>query len=155
MKAILALVFSVGLCLLVGALGGWAMASSLGDWYPTLNKPSFNPPNWLFGPVWTVLYVAMGIAAWRVWSKAWANRARAPLVLFALQLALNLGWSIVFFGLHAIGAAVVVILALEAAILATLLAFRRIDGLAAALLVPYALWVAFATALNVAIWRLN
>jgi len=112
-------------------------------------------PNWLFGPVWTVLYAMMGVAAWRVWCKAWGNRARRPLALFALQLALNLGWSVTFFGLHAIGAAVVVIVALEAAILGTMLAFRRIDGVAAALLVPYALWVAFATLLNVTIWRLN
>ncbi len=155
MRKILALVFFVGLCLLVGALGGWVTATSVSDWYPTLNKPSFNPPNWLFGPVWTALYVLMGIAAWRVWSTAWADRARGPLALFALQLALNLGWSVVFFGLRAPGPAVVVIVALEAAILATILAFRRIDGLAAALLVPYALWVAFATVLNVAVWRLN
>lgn len=155
MRRIAVLVIFVGLCLAVGALGGWVTAGSVKDWYPTLSKPSFNPPNWLFGPVWTVLYVMMGVAAWRVWCKAWADRARGPLTLFALQLALNLGWSVTFFGLHAIGAAVVVIVALEAAIVATMLAFRRIDGLAAALLAPYALWVAFATALNVAIWQLN
>ena len=155
MRRIAALVVFVGLCLAVGALGGWVTAGSVKDWYPTLHKPSFNPPNWLFGPVWTVLYAMMGVAAWRVWCKAWGNRARRPLALFALQLALNLGWSVTFFGLHAIGAAVVVIVALEAAILGTMLEFRRIDGLAAALLVPYALWVAFATLLNVTIWRLN
>ena len=155
MRRIAALVVFVGLCLAVGALGGWVTAGSVKDWYPTLHKPSFNPPNWLFGPVWTVLYAMMGVAASRVWCKAWGNRARRPLALFALQLALNLGWSVTFFGLHAIGAAVVVIVALEAAILGTMLAFRRIDGVAAALLVPYALWVAFATLLNVTIWRLN
>ena len=155
MRRIAALVVFVGLCLAVGALGGWATAASVKDWYPALNKPSFNPPDWLFGPVWTVLYAMMGVAAWRVWFKAWGDRARRPLALFALQLALNLGWSVTFFGLHAIGAAVVVIVALEAAILGTMRAFRRIDGVAAALLVPYALWVAFATLLNVTIWRLN
>ncbi|WP_428663118.1 TspO/MBR family protein [Reyranella sp.] len=155
MRRIAALVVCVGLCLMVGALGGWVTAGSVKDWYPTLTKPSFTPPNWLFGPVWTVLYVMMGVAAWRVWLEAWGDRARGPLTLFALQLALNLGWSVVFFGLHAIGAAVVVIVALEAAILGTMFLFRRIDGLAAALLVPYALWVAFATLLNVTIWRLN
>jgi tryptophan-rich sensory protein len=154
-RRIAALIVFVGLCLAVGALGGWVTAGSVKDWYPTLQKPSFNPPNWIFGPVWTVLYVMMGVAAWRVWCQARGGRARRPLTLFALQLALNLGWSVAFFGLHAIGAAVVVIVALEAAILATILLFRRIDGLAAALLVPYALWVAFATVLNVAIWRLN
>jgi benzodiazapine receptor len=155
MRRIAALVVFVGLCLAVGALGGWVTAGGVKDWYPTLHKPSFNPPNWLFGPVWTALYAMMGVAAWRVWCKAWGDKARRPLALFALQLALNLGWSVAFFGLHAIGAAVVVIVALEAAILGTMLAFRRIDGLAAALLVPYALWVAFATLLNVTIWRLN
>jgi translocator protein len=155
MRRIAVLVVWVGLCLAVGALGGWVTAGSVKDWYPTLNKPPFNPPNWIFGPVWTILYVMMGIAAWRVWLKAWGGRARGPLTLFALQLALNLGWSVTFFGLHAVGAAIVVIVALEAAILATMLAFRRIDGLAAALLAPYALWVAFATVLNVAIWRMN
>jgi tryptophan-rich sensory protein len=155
MRRIAVLVVFVGLCLAVGALGGWVTAGSVKDWYPSLHKPSFNPPDWLFGPVWTVLYVMMGVAAWRVWSEAYGDRARGPLALFAIQLALNLGWSITFFGLQAIGAAVVVIVALEAAILCTMLAFRRIDGVAAALLVPYALWVAFATLLNVSIWRLN
>jgi benzodiazapine receptor len=155
MRRLAVLVVCVGICLAVGALGGWVTASSVKDWYPTIAKPSFNPPNWMFGPVWTILYVMMGIAAWRVWCKARRDAARGPLALFALQLTLNLGWSIAFFGLREIGAAVVVIVALEIAILLTLLQFRRIDGLAAALLVPYALWVAFATALNVAIWRLN
>jgi benzodiazapine receptor len=154
-RRIAVLVIFVGLCLAVGSLGAWVTAGSVKDWYPALRKPSFNPPNWVFGPVWTVLYVMMGVAAWRVWVKAYGDRARGPLALFALQLALNLGWSIAFFGLREIGTAVVVIVALGAAILATLLAFRRIDGLAAALLVPYALWVAFATVLNCAIWRLN
>lgn len=155
MRRLAALVAFVGVCLAVGALGGWVTAGSVKDWYPTLNKPAFNPPNEVFGPVWTALYVMMGLAAWRVWLEARADRARVPLTLFALQLMLNLGWSVVFFGLQAVGAAVVMIVALEVAILATLLAFRRIDGLAAALLVPYALWVAFATVLNIAIWRLN
>lgn len=155
MKRLAVFAVFVGLCLAVGALGGWVTAGSLKDWYPTLNKPSFNPPNGVFGPVWTVLYVLMGIAAGRVWLEAPPGRARGPLALFVLQLALNLAWSIVFFGLQAVGAAIVVIVALEAAIVATILAFRRLDGLAAALLVPYALWVAFATVLNGAIWRLN
>ena len=149
------LIVFVGLCLAVGALGGWVTADSVKTWYTTINKPSFTPPNWLFGPVWTVLYVLMGVAAWRVWCNARPYRARMPLALFALQLALNLAWSVVFFGMHRVGAAVVVIVSLEAAILSTVVAFRRIDGLAALLLVPYALWVAFATVLNIAVWRLN
>jgi benzodiazapine receptor len=149
------LVVFVGLCLAVGALGGWVTADSVKTWYTTINKPSFTPPNWLFGPVWTVLYVLMGVAAWRVWCKARPDQLRVPLALFAVQLALNLAWSVVFFGAHRIGGAVVVIVGLEAAILATMVAFRRIDGLAALLLVPYALWVVFAAVLNIAVWQLN
>jgi len=149
------LVVLVGLCLAVGALGGWVTADSVKTWYTTINKPSFTPPNWLFGPVWTVLYVLMGVAAWRVWCKARPDQLRVPLALFAVQLALNLAWSVVFFGAHRIGGAVVVIVGLEAAILATMVAFRRIDGLAALLLMPYALWVAFAAVLNIAVWQLN
>lgn len=149
------LVVLVGLCLAVGALGGWVTADSVKTWYTTINKPSFTPPNWVFGPVWTVLYVLMGIAGWRVWCKARPDQLRVPLALFAVQLALNLAWSVVFFGAHRIGGAVVVIVGLEAAILATMVAFRRIDGLAALLLVPYALWVAFAAVLNIAVWQLN
>lgn len=149
------LIVFVGLCLAVGALGGWVTAGSVKTWYPTIAKPWFTPPDWVFGPVWTVLYVMMGVAAWRVWSRASARARREPLALFALQLALNLAWSVVFFGAHRIGGAVVVIVTLEAAILATLIAFRRVDGLAATLLLPYALWVAFAAVLNIAVWRLN
>lgn len=149
------LVVFVGLCLAVGAAGGWVTADSVKTWYTTINKPSFTPPNWVFGPVWTGLYVLMGIAAWRVWCKARPDQLRVPLALFAVQLALNLAWSVVFFGAHRIGGAVVVIVGLEAAILATMVAFRRMDGLAALLLVPYALWVAFAAVLNVAVWKSN
>ena len=149
------LVVFVGLCLAVGALGGWVTADSVKTWYTTINKPSFTPPNWVFGPVWTGLYVLMGIAGWRVWCKARPDQLRVPLALFAVQLALNLAWSVVFFGAHSVAGAVVVIVGLGAAILATMVAFRRIDGLAALLLVPYALWVVFAAVLNIAVWQLN
>ena len=150
-----ALVLFVALCLGIGAMGGWVTATSVQTWYPALAKPSFTPPNAVFGPVWTALYILMGIAAWRIWRAADRDTARGPLVLFAFQLALNLGWSVVFFGLREIGAAVVVIAALGLAIVTTVLAFRRIDRLAALLLLPYLLWVVFAAVLNVAIWRLN
>jgi benzodiazapine receptor len=101
-----------------------------------------------------MLYVLMGVAAWRVWCNG-RRPARGPLMLFAVQLALNLAWSVVFFGAHRIGGSVAVIVALEIAIVATIVVFRRIDGPAALLLVPYALWVAFATVLNIAVWQLN
>lgn len=152
---LLALTVLVGICLLVGALGAAVTAASVSTWYTGIAKPSFNPPNAVFGPVWTVLYVLMAIAAWRVWRSTDKDTARGPLTLFALQLALNLGWSVAFFGLRSIGLAVLVILALDLAVLATALRFRRIDGLAASLLVPYLAWIAFATVLNVAIWHLN
>jgi len=154
-RDILALVLLVGLCLGVGGLGGAVTAESVTTWYATLNKPSFNPPNWIFGPVWTALYILMGVAAWRVWRSADRDTARGPLAVFALQLAVNLGWSVAFFGLRNPGLAVVVILALDLLVLATALMFRRIDRLAAWLLVPYLAWISFATLLNVTIWRLN
>jgi tryptophan-rich sensory protein len=154
-RDLLALALFVSICLGIGGLGGAVTASSVSEWYPTLNKPSFNPPNWVFGPVWTTLYVMMGVAAWRVWRAADRETARRPLAVFALQLAFNLGWSVAFFGLRDPGLAVVVILVLDLLVLSTVLLFRRIDGLAALLLVPYFGWIAFATILNIAIWRLN
>jgi len=143
------------LCLGVGALAGWVTAESVKSWYPTLRKPSFNPPNAIFGPVWTVLYILMAVAAWRIWRSSKGASARRASFFFALQLALNASWSIVFFGLHGVGEALIVIVLLDVAIFTTWAAFRRLDRLAALLLVPYGLWVAFATVLNAAIWRLN
>lgn len=154
-KDVLALVLFVGLCLGVGALGAAVTDTSLSTWYPTLVKPSFNPPNWVFGPVWTTLYVLMAIAAWRVWRTTDRDTTRGPLALFVLQLAVNLGWSVAFFGLRDIGLAVAVIIALDFLVLMTALAFRRIDRLAALLLLPYLAWIAFATVLTIALWRLN
>ena len=154
-KDLLALILLVGICVGIGGLGGAVTVSNLTDWYPTLNKPSFNPPNWVFRPVWTTLFVMMGVAAWRVWRAADRDTTRAPLAFFALQLAVNLGWSVAFFGLRDPGLAVAVILVLDLLVLTTALLFRRIDGLAAMLLVPYLAWIAFATILNIAIWRLN
>lgn len=145
----------IALCLGIGALGGAISATSLDDWYAGLVKPSFNPPNAVFGPVWTVLYVLMAIAAWRVWRAGDRDTVQGPLTLFALQLAINLGWTVVFFGLQKIGSAVATLVVLDVAALVTTLAFRTVDRLAALLMVPYLAWVAFATVLNVALWRLN
>jgi len=132
-----------------------ATATSVGTWYPTLVKPAFNPPNWMFAPVWTALFFMMAIAAWRVWRRDGLRNARWALMLFALQLALNLSWSIVFFGLRSIGWALVEIVVLLLAILATTLVLWQRDRVAGMLFIPYAAWVAFATVLNAAIWRLN
>lgn len=123
-----------------------------GDWYAGLRKPSWNPPGWLFGPVWTLLYAAMAVAAWRVWK---AGEARPALALHVVQLALNAAWSWLFFGLHRPGLAFVDILALWAAILATTLAFFPKDRAAGWLMVPYLAWVSFAAFLNFTLWRMN
>lgn len=145
----------VALCLGISALGGWATASSVGSWYPTLAKPAFNPPSWVFAPVWTVLYLMIAAAGWRVWRQRGLAGARAAMAAYALQLALNLAWSFVFFGAQTIGAALAVIAALLAAIVANAILFWKIERAAGWLLAPYAAWVAFATLLNAALWRLN
>ncbi|CAN5741898.1 tryptophan-rich sensory protein [soil metagenome] len=152
---LLALVLFVALSLGIGALGGAVTATSVNTWYAELAKPSFNPPNALFAPVWTVLQVLMGVAAWRVWRAADRDTRRGPLTLFGLQLALNLGWSTVFFGLQKIGAAVATIFVLDVAVLVTLLSFRAVDRLAGLLMLPYLAWILFATVLNIALWRIN
>jgi tryptophan-rich sensory protein len=152
---LIALVFFVALCLGIGALGAAVVATSVDTWYAELAKPSFTPPDHVFGPIWTVLYVLMAIAAWRVWRVADRDTRRGPLTLFALQLALTLGWTVVFFGLEKIGAALATIVVLDVGVVVTTLAFRSIDRWAGLLMVPYLAWVAFATVLNIAIWRLN
>lgn len=142
-------------CYLIAALGGLATESSVGTWYQELEKPSFNPPNWLFGPVWTVLYALIAVAGWSVWRLRPSSSVAVALGLFALQLALNLAWTVVFFGLRAPGAALIGIGLLLAAVVANTVAFWRLDRSAAVLLFPYVGWVAFAALLNAAIWRLN
>jgi tryptophan-rich sensory protein len=128
---------------------------SPGDWYAHLAKPAFNPPAWVFAPVWTLLYLVMGIAAWLVWRQRRVARTAPALALFLVQLALNAAWSWLFFGLHQIGWALVDLAALWLAIGATLLAFWAHRPLAGLLLVPYLLWVSFAALLNLQLWRLN
>ena len=149
------LVLAIAICLGIGALAAAVTAAGVDDWYPALAKPSFTPPEAIFGPVWTVLYVLMGVAVWRVWRAVAWERARGAITTFALQLVFNLGWSIAFFGLRSIAIALAVIVALDLLVVATALLFRRIDRWAALLLVPYLAWIAFATVLNLAIWRLN
>ena len=128
---------------------------STGGWYAELNKPVWNPPNWIFGPVWTVLYIMMAVAAWRVWLRGGWKEQRTPLSLFLIQWTLNALWTPLFFGFHLLGWAFVEILVLLVFILLTLRAFWPVDRMAAFLMVPYALWVAFASVLNFTIWRLN
>ena len=136
------------------AIGTLATTSGLDPWYADLEKPSWTPPSWLFSPVWTALYIAMAVAAWRVWSAA-GPRAWPALVVYMVQLALNAAWSVLFFGLENPAAAAVDIVALLLAIVATMVMFARHDRVAVYLLVPYLLWTGFATALNLSIWSLN
>jgi translocator protein len=150
-----ALVGWVGLCLVAGLLGSLATSSKIGTWYAALMKPWGNPPPWVFGPVWTALYVLMGIAAWLVWKNQDEIGRRQALTLFAFQLVLNALWSVVFFGMENPGAALINIAVLWALILATTFAFRRVSHLAAWLLAPYLAWVTFASYLNCGIWLLN
>lgn len=127
----------------------------LADWYPRLRKPSWNPPAWLFAPVWTLLYLSMAVAAWLVWRRDGFSGAPWALGLFVFQLTLNTIWSFIFFALRRPGLAAIEIVLLWAAIVATLAAFSSVDRTAAILLAPYLAWVSFAAVLNFTIWRLN
>ncbi|MFN3138669.1 MAG: TspO/MBR family protein [Allomuricauda sp.] len=155
-KRVLYITVSVLVCLAIGFLSSIATQSSVNDWYLTLDKPSFTPPNYLFAPVWTALYIMMGVAAGIVWSKGYHHIwVKTALYHFVFQLLLNALWSIVFFGLKNPLGGMIVILALLTMIILTIKWFRVISKPAAYLLVPYVLWVAFASALNYKIWELN
>lgn len=142
----------LALCLAIGAGAGWITRPAVIEWYPTLNKPSFNPPNWVFAPVWTTLYIMMAIAAWLVWK---AGNAKGALILFFAQLALNFAWSFLFFGARSPWLGLVGIGMLWLALLATVLAFFQKSKPAGLLMVPYLAWVSFASVLNFSIWQLN
>ncbi|HEX4271277.1 MAG TPA: TspO/MBR family protein [Rhizomicrobium sp.] len=141
------------LTLAVGALGSVATEPSIPTWYAGLAKPGFNPPNWLFAPVWTTLYILMAVAAWRVWRVT--GTKSLEMTIFAVQLALNCAWSFIFFSAHQTGAALAELSLLWLTILATLILFWRHDRIAGLLFVPYLAWTSFAALLNHAIWRLN
>jgi tryptophan-rich sensory protein len=154
-KDILALLVSTAICFAAAGLGSQLTVVALEPWYAGLKKPAFNPPDWVFGPVWSLLYLLMAISAWLVWRQRERAAVRLPLALFGVQLALNVAWSGCFFYLQRPGAALSEIAVLWLAILATMLTFFRVNRAAGALLVPYLLWVSFASVLNFAIWRLN
>lgn len=154
-RDVLGLVLFIALCLAVSGVGGAVTATSVGTWYQTLERPPFNPPDWVFAPVWTALYILMAVAAWRVWRAARFQTGRPALAVFAAQLGLNLAWSFLFFGLRRIDLALAEIVFLLLAIIATSVLFWRIDRWAGALFVPYALWVGYATVLNASLWLLN
>lgn len=155
-KKILKLVIAILICQLAGVIGSIATFPSIPTWYAALNKPAFNPPNWIFGPVWTTLFTLMGIAAYLIWQVGYQYpKVKQALKIFALQLILNSFWSILFFGLQNPLAALIEILVLWATILTTIILFRRLSKVAGWLLIPYLLWVSFAAVLNLAIVVLN
>jgi benzodiazapine receptor len=139
-------------CFAAAAMGGLFMP---GEWYASLQKPAWNPPGWIFGPVWTALYTMMAVAAWLVWRQGGWSKQRQRLLVFLAQLTLNALWTPLFFGLHWPGVAFAEILLLWLAIAATIAAFRPVSRPAMVLLVPYLAWVSFAAVLNFTLWRLN
>jgi benzodiazapine receptor len=147
----------VATCLGVGFISGMATQSGVKTWFPTLVKPIFNPPSWVFAPVWSLLYIFMGIAAGRIWGRIDSDRenVRKALLFFAIQLGLNALWSILFFGLHNPLLALIEIVVLWLMIYETYAKFIRIDKIAGWLFIPYLLWVSFATILNASLWWLN
>jgi len=155
MRNLLMLLLFLGLVAAVAAVGGYVTSSSVGTWYVQLQKPTWTPPAAVFGPVWSVLYVLMAIAAWLVWREQHSDRVTLTPSLWLLQLGLNLGWSLVFFGLRHPGLAMAEIILLWSAVLATTFLFYQAKRLAGLLMLPYLLWVTFAAALNFAIWDLN
>jgi tryptophan-rich sensory protein len=154
-RAVMGLVVSVALALLVGWLGSMWTTPEIPGWYRTLAKPSWTPPNWVFGPVWTALYVMMAVAAWLIWKPQGFAGAPLPLGIYAVQLALNLAWTGIFFAMRQPGPAFAEIVLLWCAILITTRQFWRRQAVAGFLLVPYLIWVTYAAALNFALWRMN
>ena len=154
-RHLMSLFVFLALCAAVSALGAGITSSSVTTWYPTLSKPMFTPPDWVFAPVWTALFIMIAVAGWRIWRKRATHVIAAALTVYGIQLALNLGWSLSFFGMQRIGLAVVDILLLLTFIALNMTVFIRIDRIAALLLLPYFLWVTFAAFLTVRIWQLN
>ncbi len=147
---------AIGICLFIGFVASLATQASISTWYPSLDKPWFNPPNWIFGPVWIFLYVLMGIAAGIVWNKGFYHKwVQTALYHFGFQLLLNGAWSLLFFGLQEPLWALIDIVALFIFLIFTIKWFKIVSNTAAYLLIPYAVWVLFAAILNFEIWRLN
>jgi tryptophan-rich sensory protein len=156
MNNIAKLVISITIPVAIGATAGFFTVTGVDSWYQTIHKPSWNPPGWVFGPVWTTLYILMGIALFLVWKTDAGNSIKKKaIIIFAVQLMLNFFWSFIFFSQQQIGWAFMEIIVLWVMILATIFAFSKISKTAAWLLVPYISWVSFAAMLNYTIWRLN
>lgn len=150
-KLVVSVLFTVG----IGSLGGLFTMSEIQGWYAGLQKPSFNPPNWLFGPVWSMLYLLMGISFYLIWKQPVSTVRNVGLTLFVIQFILNFFWSILFFNQHLIAAALLEMVFMWIFILLTMIWFAKLSPTAAWLLLPYLCWVSFATVLTAAIWKLN
>ncbi len=152
LKVILSIVF----CLLVGAIGSFFTAPAIPSWYAYLNKPFFSPPNWIFAPMWTILYILMGISFYLIWSDAKKGKSKnEALGNFYVQLILNFVWSPIFFGMKNLGLAFIVIVLMWMFILRTIQSFAKLNKKASYLLYPYIAWVSFASILNLSVWLLN
>ena len=154
-RDVFALFGFVAACLVISGLGGAITATSVGNWYQTLAKPSFNPPDWVFAPVWSTLYILIAVAGWRIWRHRQRKATRNAFFIYAVQLALNLSWSGLFFGMQRIDLAMVEIVILLVSIVANTVLFWRIDRIAGLLMIPYIFWVAYATILNASLWVNN
>ena len=152
---VLSLIICLAIPLIVGGVSGYLTVSGLNGWYTTLVKPSFNPPNFVFGPVWTTLYALMGVSIYMIWSDKLNPLRRTAIIAFAVQLFLNFWWSILFFQFQNLIAALGEIILMWLAILYMIITFRRIKPLAAYIQIPYLLWVSFAMLLTASIWWLN
>jgi benzodiazapine receptor len=152
---ILKFVISLLLPLSLGAIAGMFTAQAVPEWYATLNQPSFNPPNWVFGPVWTTLYLILGFSFFLIWKQERSKERNQAILIFLVQMVLNFGWSFLFFYHHLIGFALLEIIALWVTIIGMIVMFYRIRPLAGYLNMPYLLWVTFATILNASYYFLN
>ncbi|MCW5681866.1 MAG: tryptophan-rich sensory protein [Xanthobacteraceae bacterium] len=155
MKSVFRLLACLALCFAIAALGALATTPKIPGWYTGLTKPAFTPPNYLFPIVWNILYAMMAVSLWRLWQSPRGDLRNRAVTLFLLQLAVNLAWSWIFFGAESIRGGLVAILALDLLVAWTIFAAWRVDRIAAALLLPYLLWIGYATALNAEIVRLN
>ena len=149
------LLASLSLPIGLGAVAGLFTAEAVPEWYETLNRPSFNPPNWLFGPVWTFLYILLGISLYLIWKQSASKERNLAIIIFLLQQALNFGWSFIFFYFNMIGLALIEIILLWINIILMLVLFYKIKPMAAYINIPYLLWVTFATVLNASYYLLN
>lgn len=154
-KNIAKLIISIALPLVLGSVAGMFTSQSVPDWYAALNKPAFNPPGWIFGPVWTLLYLLMGISFFMVWKQEKGRLRNLAILIYSVQLLLNFAWSFIFFYFKLIGLALVEIVLLWCAIILMLVLFKKVKPIAAYINIPYLLWVSFAAILNAAYYILN